>query len=171
MKKLITSLIISCFLCFPAISKNLSGNALECYGNDNLYEEMLAIHFTSKKKVKFSYVRFGKDSSEKYIMVLNKDASLKYEVNEKYIVIKTKPMFVHPYGPEDKGLTRINREDLVVGPIWKERNSSFDNFPYPSRPQCVLVDINNLPDQSIFNEIKKFTIEEKPKKEKNCKSN
>ena len=99
-------------------------------------------------------------------MVLNKDASLKYEVNEKYIVIKTKPMFVHPYGPEDKGVTRINREDLVVGPIWKERNSSFDNFPYPSRPQCVLVDINNLPDQSIFNEIKKFTIEEKPKKEK-----
>jgi hypothetical protein len=59
-----------------------------CYGNNNLYEEMLAIHFTSKKKVKFSYVRFGKDSSEKYIMVLNKDASLKYEVNEKYIVIK-----------------------------------------------------------------------------------
>jgi len=150
----------------PVNAKDLTGNALECYGDQNSYEEMLAIHFTSKKKVKFSYVRFGKDSSEKYIMVLNKDASLKYEVNDQYIIIKTKPMFVHPYGPEDKGLTRINREDLVVGPIWLKRNSTPNNFPYPTRPQCKLVDINNLPDQSIFDEIKKFTIEEKPKKEK-----
>ena len=44
MKKLITSLIISCFLCLPAISKDLSGNALECYGNNNLYEEIYTDH-------------------------------------------------------------------------------------------------------------------------------
>ena len=146
------------------IPNDLTDNALECFGQNNMYEEMLAIHFTSKNQVKYSYIRFGLDSSEKYIMILNKDASFNYEVNDKYIEIKTEPMFVYPYGPEDKGITRINRKDLVVGPIWKERNSSFDNFPYPSRPQCILVDINNLSSQSIFEEIKKYTIEEKTEK-------
>tara|TARA_B100000941_G_C27981649_1_gene291344 strand:+ start:53 stop:496 length:444 start_codon:yes stop_codon:yes gene_type:complete len=145
MKKLITSLIISFFFCLPAISKDLSGNALECFGENNIAKELVAIQFISKKKVRYSYVALEGNS----VFRLIKNKEFKYNVTEETIYIKSKSQ--SKVYPEFKVDVEINRTDLSL------------TFPHMTAPKCRLIDINSY---DPFKEIDKYQIQEEPKKEK-----
>ena len=145
MKKLITSLIISCFLCLPAISKDLSGNNLDCEGKNNVSYEHLSLKFKSKSKVKIKYIFIENQSN--HVVEYWSDVTTKYKLEEKYgenvIVVSTK----HLRPPLDM---IIYRSDLQVS--------------FPTNPICKIVDYDPF---KKFDQYKDLIDASKPKKIEN----
>ena len=149
--------------------EDLTGNLLTCEGKNIIHDETLAIQFLSKNKVKYAYVKYGLDANEPYIIILNKGEDLKYEVNDKYIVIKTKPMIDHTWGNGDKekGFTLIDRDDLTINQNLLGKNHKYwkgmDIYPYPTKPQCYLVDADK---ENPFGKFENINLKKEDKKEK-----
>lgn len=148
---------------------DLTGNWLTCEGKNIIHDETLAIQFISKKKVRYAYVKYGLDAREPYIIILNKGEDLKYEVNDKYIVIKTKPMIDHTWGNGDKekGFTLIDRDYLTINQNLLGQNHKYwkgmDIYPYPTKPQCYLV---NAEKENPFEKFENINLKQEDKKEK-----
>jgi hypothetical protein len=136
MKKIITSLIISCFLCSSALSIDLSGYAFECHGENNLIKETVAIHHLNKKKIRYSYVALEGD----YIMRLIKNAEYEYEVDDISVKIHSKSKTYPEFN--------VGFEMFPSNP--------FLSFPHITSPKCKLIDIKNY---DPFMKIDKYEID------------
>ena len=145
MKKLFIYLVLSFLYILPVKSKDLSGNTLECFGENNIIKETVAINFISKKKVRYSYVALEGES----IFRLIKNEEFKYKVTEDIIFIRSKSKS-KDY-PEFSIDVEINRTDLSL------------TFPHITSPKCKIIDIK---DYDPFKKIDQYQILEKPKKEK-----
>ena len=149
--------------------KDLTGNFLSCAGTNIIHDETLAIEFLSENTVKYAYVKYGLDANDPYIIILNKGEKLKYEVNEKYVVIKTQPMIDHTWGNGDKekGFTLIDREDLTINRNLLGENhkhwKGLDIYPYPTKPQCYLIDAEK---EDPFEKFSEINLNDKNEKEK-----
>ena len=130
-----------------AISKDLSGNTLDCFGKNNLYEEQVAFHFVNKNKVKYSYARIEPASGKNIIEILTREEIYKYKVTEDYILVETKPVPNLSFKNfMVEGTTIIDRKTRVVGR--GKLGIGFPNpegvkksFAYPGIPTCKIVDI------------------------------
>ena len=155
--------IISKYIYIPknAISKDLSGNTLDCFGKNRLYEEQVAFHFVSKNEVKYSYARMELNSQKDIIEILTLEDILKYKVIEDYILVENKRVANLSFNVWERGITSINREDLWLG---DGMFSKEDSFKYYTPPQCKIVDIDT---DDPFKKFDKYKIEEEEvKKEK-----
>jgi hypothetical protein len=147
MKKFIASFIISYFLCAPAISKDLSGNNLDCTGSNAMSYEHVAFKFLSKSKVKIRYIMI--ENQSKHVVEYLSDEVTKYKLEEKYdenvITVFTKHLRVPTVGN-----TTIYRSDLQVS--------------YPTYPICEIVDYDPF---EKFEQYKELIEASEPKKKEN----
>jgi len=146
-KKFIASFIISYFLCAPAISKDLSGNNLDCTGSNAMSYEHVAFKFLSKSKVKIRYIMI--ENQSKHVVEYLSDEVTKYKLEEKYdenvITVFTKHLRVPTVGN-----TTIYRSDLQVS--------------YPTYPICKIVDYDPF---EKFEQYKELIEASEPKKKEN----
>lgn len=172
MKKIIFIFIISIFTNY-SFAKDLSGNAVECFGkyDKGFYDNEVTILFINKNKAKFAVTGYSKAGGEvaKFDLLIPGE-EVNYKVLEKKIILKINKIkdFYDPHkiwqGYKEFGFYTPN--GTIKGEIWIWRETlKIQGFVITNGTSCSLVDANN---PNLFDKYYEFqkTLNKKLKKYK-----
>ena len=176
MKKIIFIFIISFFTNY-SFAKDLSGNAVECYGpyDRGQYIGEATILFINKNKAKFAvtgYSKAGVEFAEFDLLITGEEVN--YKVLEKKIILKINTIkdFYDPHkiwqGFQEFGF--YTQTDNIRGEMWIWRETlDIHRFVITNDATCSLVDANN---PNLFDKYYEYqkTLNKKLKKYKEPKS-
>ena len=160
--------------------KDLSGNAIECFGkyDKGLFKNEVTIQFLSKNKAKYAvvgYAKVGGEISQFDLLITGEE--VKYKVLEKKIILKIDKIknFYDPHKiwQRYQEFGFYTNTDKIIGEIWISRETlKLRNLGMTKDTSCSLVDANK---SHLFNKYYEYNnilnkILQKNKKESESKN-
>jgi len=154
MKKIILIFLITIFTNY-SFAKDLSGNAVECFGKYDkaIFDSEVTILFINKNKAKFAYTGYytgyseaGEEVAEFDLLIPGEEVN--YKVLEKKIILKINKIKgfydPHKFWQRFKENGFLSPAGQIKGEIWIWRETlKIQGFEIINATSCSLVDANN----------------------------